>query len=153
MSCGAQKAQMLDEAQEIFVYDEASVAELKIQWERAKASEEANELSSRLAYAAALSRSPNRAESAKAIEMLADSLWQCEDAGCRAEVLMQLCMANYAIGNFGEARSWCSRLLEMYPDHQQVKDLFNAIVYKHQQQKESECITRWNEGLIEWLCG
>lgn len=136
MTEGKEKAEMLDEAQQIYVHDEQAMQELKKQWESDKAVGADTELQSRIAYAVALSRSPTRADKVQAIDMLTESVWQCGDPNYRAEVLMHLCIVNYALEDYDKARLWCSELLQMYPDHKQVKDLFSAILYKHRKQQE-----------------
>src|SRR3546814_890607 len=113
MADGKRLAELLEESLEIFVYDEVVVQDLKNQWEGDKASGAETELASRLSYASALSRSPKFMERAEAIDMLTDSLWECEEGSLRAEVLKQLCIAHYSKEDFEMARRWGGELLGM----------------------------------------
>lgn len=134
---GESKAALLDEALGIRVCPDDMIQSLKRTWQEEQAKGSSKELDARVEYAIALSNTQTRNNLEDAILLMEQSL---DAEQYRSQLLMQLALTNYALGRYDAARTWCEELLTRHPDHQQVKDYFQAIAYKHNKQKESKIL-------------
>jgi hypothetical protein len=162
----AKKAEVLDEALALDVAEPVFIDELRKAWIDAKLEGGEGEMHARVQYAVGLSKSSLDSERIEALVMLQESL---EHTEYTSEALLALAQTNYSLGRYNEARTWyaelpttsalvilttvlddrCEDLLSMRPDHQQVKDLFDAIVYKHKQPTRGMCLSSVRVGLTK----